>query len=522
MLYIDGHHQSDLLFDDLPNPGLPGKWALLTTNPRNSAVLARNWMVRLVEITDTQDLIFNQDITKLVWEEAQATPFEMDLSVLEVHGNLVPATAGRTQVQRFMIGPLKDLTNPAGDPTEDADHPFAIERTGPDGSIAYLFSLPDSDSQGLVFLGRAPDQAEPEIRLAEVIQQGSDWQMVSNGEWAWRRELLGTNSSEATSKDFRLDDGFWRRIVGYQRLGKEVVHKDYATGLGKTIRFGDGEFGQIPARDATFQTVYRLGNGGVGNVTAGTLTDFGLMALSFIDIDPKSLSFIDKVTNPLPATDGVDPETPEQVRQLAPDAFRAITYRAVRPEDYAEVVERLPWVQRAGAAFRWTGSWLTAFATPDPKGAFTVTSGQRDEATRQLERFRQAGRPAYMQDPHYANLDLDIEVCIATSAYLGEVKKRLLEALFGTKGLRPRPGFFSPDNFTFGTPLERSQLEAALQDVEGVRAVEGICIRRRGWFDWRCFSELTYHVAPDEVVRVENNTLLPERGSVKLNLRGGA
>ena len=45
---------------------------------------------------------------------------------------------------------------------------------------------------------------------------------------------------------------------------------------------------------------------------------------------------------------------------VAPEAFRAVTYRAVRPEDYAEAAERLPWVQRAGATFRWTGSWLTA------------------------------------------------------------------------------------------------------------------------------------------------------------------
>lgn len=522
MLYIDDHHQSDLLFDDFPNSGLPGKWVLLKTNPVDADVLARNWMVRLIEITDTKDLVFNRAITKLVWEEAQATPFEIDLTVLEVHGNMVPATAGRTQVRRFTIRPSDDPTKPAADTVEDADHPFAIERTGPDGSIAYLFSLLDSDNQGLVFLGSAPDRAAPEIRLYEASQSANGWKEIAGRQWSWRRELLGTNSAKPSSQDFRLDDGFWRRLVGFQRIGKEVVHKDYASGLGKTIRFGDGEFGQIPVRDTIFQAVYRLGNGDVGNVTAGTLTDFGLMALSFIDIDPKAPSIIDKVTNPLPAIDGVDPETPEQVRQLAPEAFRAITYRAVRPEDYAEAVERLPWVQRAGAAFRWTGSWLTAFATPDLKGAFTVTPEQRDEAASQLERFRQAGRPAYLLEPRYANLDLDIVVCVATSAYQGEVEERVLKALFGVKGLRPRPGFFSPDNFTFGTPLERSQLEAAIQDLEGVRAVEGIFIRRCGWFDWRRFSELSYRVAPDEVVRVENNALLPERGSVKLDLRGGA
>ena len=47
-------------------------------------------------------------------------------------------------------------------------------------------------------------------------------------------------------------------------------------------------------------------------------------------------------------------------------------------------------------------------------------------------------------------------------------------------------------------------------------------VRRRGWFAWRVFSELTYPVASNEVVRVENNTLLPERGSLRLVMEGGA
>src|SRR6185436_7842594 len=128
---------------------------------------------------------------------------------------------------------------------------------------------------------------------------------------------------------------------------------------------------------------------------------------------------------------------------------------------------RLPWVQRAGASFRWTGSWLTAFATPDPKGAFVVTPQERADAFGQLDRFRQAGRPAYMLEPVYANLDLVITICVAGSAYRGEVEERVLKVLFGAKGVRPLLGFFSADNFTFGTPLERSQLEAVIQNVEG-------------------------------------------------------
>jgi hypothetical protein len=501
-LFIEGAHAANLPFDDTPPGKPPGRWVVLVTKPPNPAVKARAWMVRLITAEDTADLVQPPQphpITRLVWEQAQATPFELDKNVLEIHGNLIPATAGTTEVRRFTIGASID----------QADHPSAIERQGADGSVAHLFSLPGSDTRMLVFLGPSVDDAAPEIRLTAVTLVASVWTVVPNGEWTWRRELLGTNSALPTSKVFRLEDGFWRRVVGFQRLGAEVVHQDYATDDSKTIRFGDGEFGAVPADGTIFQVSYRLGNGAQDNVAAGTLSQC-------------ALPIVTRVTNPLSAVNGTDPETPQQIRQLAPEAFRAVTFRAVRPEDYAEALARLNWVRRAGAAFRWTGSWLAAYATPDPRGSVTVTPDERTAAFNQLDRFRQAGRPAFMLDPVYANLDLEIIICVATSAYKGEVEQRVLEALFGVNGVRPRLGFFSPDNFTFGTPLERSKLEAEIQDVAGVKAVEQMYFRRRGWFDWRPFSELTYAVAPNEIVRLENNALLPERGSVKLDMRGGA
>ena len=501
-LFIEGAHAADLPLDDTPPGKPPGRWVLLLTKPTDPAVEARALVVRLITVENTFDQVLPplpHPITRLVWEHSQATTFEMDMTVLEVHGNIIPATSGSTEVERFTIGPSAD----------PVDRPSAIEREGPDGSVAYLFSLPKSDSKQLVFLGATTDDAAPEIRLLAVKLVAGVWTPVPNGEWTWRRELLGTNSSLPTSTDFRLDDGFWRRVVGYRRIGTEIVQRDYATGEGKTIRFGDGEFGATPSAGSIFQVSYRIGLGADENVTVGTLTQC-------------ALPIVQSVSNPLPTIGAADPETPLQVLQLAPEQFRYLTYRAVRPEDYAEALERLDWVQRAGAEFHWTGSWLTAFATPDPLAAFAVTDAEREDAFLQLDRFRQAGRPAYMLDPVYANLDLEIVVCVAIFAYRGEVEERVLQALFGVKGIRPKTGFFSPDNFTFGTPLERSQLEGVIQDVPGVKAVERISIRRRGWFDWREFSELTFAVPSNVLIRVANDTMFPDRGSVKLVMEGGA
>ena len=82
--------------------------------------------------------------------------------------------------------------------------------------------------------------------------------------------------------------------------------------------------------------------------------------------------------------------------------------------------------------------------------------------------------------------------------------------------------FFAADHFTFGTPLERSRLEAAIQGVPGVRAVEDIQFRRRGMFDWTALPIGAYVPGANEVIRVENDRLHPDRGSVQLVPEGGA
>jgi predicted phage baseplate assembly protein len=255
--------------------------------------------------------------------------------------------------------------------------------------------------------------------------------------------------------------------------------------------------------------MYRVGNGLRGNVAADSITSF-------------DVSGVGAITNPLAASGGLDPESAADVKQLAPQAWRAVTYRAVRPEDYAEAAERLPWVQRAGASFRWTGSWLSAFVTPDPLGAPSLSDAERQDLSAQLDRFRQAGREAFVLDPEYAAIDLDIGVCVARGAYRGEVKAAIREALLGRRGARPRKGFFDPDNFTFGTPLERASLEAAIQSVPGVRAVEDIQVRRRGYFDWRSFDELSLSPGPNEVIQLQDDPLHPARGSLRLRMLGGA
>jgi predicted phage baseplate assembly protein len=319
-------------------------------------------------------------------------------------------------------------------------------------------------------------------------------------------------TSGPEAMDYTFDDGNWTRVVGYIDAELTYVHRDYAAGMGLSLLFGDGEFGLVPVRGAVFEVEYRLGGGNVSNVAAKVITKF----------DPKvKPGVVQSVINPLAAIDGMDPQEADEVRQLAPQAYQAVTYRAVRPPDYAAAGELLPWVQKAGCQFRWTGSWISAFVTADPEGQIGMSPDEVRDLDNQEERYRQAGREVIITQPVYANLDMEIEVCARPDAYAGEVQQRLMTALFGSAGYPPVEGFFSPDRFTFGTLLQRSVLETAIQEVPGVLAVEWIRYRRRGFFGWKFFTDYSYDPGKESIICIANDPLHPEEGILTLNIHGG-
>ena len=424
-----------------------GKWLLLETRPTDPAKPERRLMVRVISAVDSVDPLTLQPITDITWDAP--TPFELDLVTLFVRGNLLPATSGKTRSVQFRIGP------PIG--PADID-PQAIERVGANSSLAYendegrvkfLFSLPDSEVTPLVWLEDA-DGSRPQIDIERLL----------DGPWSWLPALVGEETAAATAKVFTLEDGTYRRVFGVENFGLVTQLVDYAANAGSTIRFGDGEFGLAPTDGSRYLVRYRLGNGRLMNVAPDTLTA----------IEGGSPAFVDSLTNPVAGEGGRDPSPDTRIRIEAPQQFRSVLYRAVRPEDFISILERdLPWVQRAGAVIRWTGSWPTVFVTPDPRDATQLTDDQRDEAETLVDRIRQAGREVKVLDPRYANIDLEIMVCVQPNAYRGEVKEAVLLVLFGEDGMS---GFFDPDNFTFGMPLSRAALMAAIQGVPGVRAVE--------------------------------------------------
>lgn len=511
-LTLRGAHAAHLQPDASIDPR--GRWILLRTQPPSPDVPERRLVVRLAAppVGGEVDPLLGVAITRIVWE--QPTPFDIDLETLVVSANLLPATSGQTSTTRFRIGPVSAPTDP------EPNLPMAIERIGigsvlceskpgspgeRESRVKFLHSLEGSDQRPLVWLPARTGGGgamRPEIDLVRD----------ADGPWSWLPSLIGEETAAPTAKVFTLEDGIFRRVVGFERFGKVTALIDYASSAGVTVRFGDGSFGLAPTEGSKFTLRYRLGNGRAMNAAPDTLVHF--------PAGPPA--GITGVTNPLAATGGRDPESNEQIRINAPQAFRAVTHRAVRAEDYAEQAGTLPWVQQAGAVLRWTGSWPTVFVTPDPRDSVGLESIQRQGLERHLDRVRQAGREVKVMAPRYADLDITIHVCVAPNAYPAEVREAVIEALFGLRNEGGLGGFFDPDNFRFGTPLSRDSLVAVIQGVPGVRAVEDMSVRRRGWFDWRPFTEFALSVGMNELVRVAARPESGQGGAVTLVMEGGA
>lgn len=453
-----------------------------------------------VELVDDRDpgedaedpLSTPSTVTRISWKAAGALKHAHDLERTRVRGNVVPASQGRTVTERFVI--------PGG---TASTVPETIVRTGANGSTQHLFPLLQAPLAWRPPTANHGAFATPEIDLLQ-------WTSESDAErrrWSFLRTLIDASTPEA-AEVFTVDPSRYSR-VGVDRAGGSFW--DYDGDVGDTIRFGDGVFGAIPAAGDVFEVTYRVGAGAAGNVAPDSVCALG-EALAALGVT--------RVSNPFAGVGGADREAADRVRTSAPQAFRMRPLRAVRPEDYQTAAETLPWAQRAGVTVRHSGSWLTTFVAVDPRDATTLTEDQHLEAARLLDRRRLAGRECFVAPPRYCSLDLFIEVCARPEALRGDVKQAVLDALDARRRPDGSLGFFHPDRFTFGTPLERSALEAAVQRAHGVDGVRAVACRQRGRTEPVDFRD-RIEVGLDEVLRVENDPNHPERGSITVSVKGG-
>jgi hypothetical protein len=482
------------------------------------------WAVRLTSVSfgsdpigglfDTPPNANPVSVTAIRWDAADASPRPLCLSsqspvdstsvtdVSVAYGNIALADDGLTIAEEDL--PIVPAPNPAlasvagtgGDhcnPQTSQPRPPrfrpALARSPITFAEPYAWA---ADSLGpaasAVLNQRALDQLLPAITLTRT-----DPEALVPEHWLPRRDLL---ASHADSREF---------VVETENDGTAY------------LRFGDGTFGARPQQGTQLVAVYRIGNASAGNLGPDSLYHFATNDPA-IAVDP---TIIADFTNPLPAVGGLDPETLDQVRNNAPQAFRT-QERAVTAADYGDQARMCDsTIQRAVGTFRWTGSWQTVFVTADRQGGVAVDDPFRNALSDCLERVRMAGHDVAVDSPQYVSLEIAMTICVNAAYFASDVRQALLQVLSNRVLPDGRLGAFHPDNFTFGQPVFLSPLYAIVQSTEGVDSVTITAFGRQASQSDTALKTGVLTLGRLEIARLDNDPNFPERGSLSLTLIGG-
>ena len=470
---------------------------------------------------------FGVKVTQIEWSPDDALPFALCVSTtVDNHffddgavalGNIVLVDHGQTVTDlRANLPPDLELVDTSLDPPVVPSPITALTRITPSAA-----SRCDSATVSTV----AP-RYRPRLKFSPITQ-ASPYDPDSPPKSASAtRKLFFEDSKTLPVPEITLNDPGptgveWkpRRDLLGSDSGDEVFVVEVETDGTAYLRFGDGQTGRRPPEGVKFLATYRIGNGTAGNVGADSIKHMVTSDPAFLDPSNK---IIESISNPLPATGGVDPETIEHVRQNAPSAFRR-QERAVTPADYEALTIRKDVVQRCGldiqqsrAMLRWTGSWHTMFLTVDRLGGRVVEPEFEDDLRQCLERYRMAGQDLEIDGPLHVPLEIEIKICIKPGYFFEDVQEALLKVFSNRKQTDGSVGVFHPDNFSFGQPVLLSRIIAAAQSVTGVASVEVTKFQRQGIDSNAALESGSLAIGLREIARLDNDPNFPERGVIIL------
>jgi hypothetical protein len=276
------------------------------------------------------------------------------------------------------------------------------------------------------------------------------------------------------------------------------------------LRFGDNQYGHRPVAGTVFTANFRIGNGTAGNVGADSLIRFAA--------DPAVIS----CTNPLPASSGVDPETNEQIRRRAPQAFMT-QERAVTVADYAAVIRGASaLIEDAAAELRWTGSWSTAFIAAEPRSGGDLSPSLRRSLARTVNRYHLAGQDIKIESPDYIPLEIELRICVDPNYFQSDVRDAVKNVLCAGDPASGRAALFAPGSFELGQTVYLSPIYAAARSVAGVRTVVASVFQPQGVGATNVYlqkGEIAF--GPFQAARLDNDPSLPNHGRLTLDMTGG-
>ena len=272
------------------------------------------------------------------------------------------------------------------------------------------------------------------------------------------------------------EGGWWVRwhevddLYESPAAGRHYV-KDVVTG---ELRFGDGIHGLIPPKgDRNLRLMqFQVGGGMGGNVPANSL-----------NVLQQTFSFIEGVSNLLPAGGGSDLETVDEVKARAPHLFRS-RFRAVTAEDFEEIAREASTSVARARCIPCHGreGEVTVVVVPkvaEEPGADPVQPLPSTELMRrvkaELDQRKLISTIVHVVRPRYRHLAMDVAVLRSTSgsseAIKDEIVHRIREFLHPLRGGKNRRGW------PFGRPVSRIDIYHVCEEVGGVDFVDRVILR---------------------------------------------
>jgi len=284
--------------------------------------------------------------------------------------------------------------------------------------------------------------------------------------------------AEASNVKLRQDNkgNFTEFWVRWTRVNDFLssTSKDRHYTIDKTdgeMRFGDGKYGMIlPIGSDNIKATYSTGGGNSGNVGASKISKL-----------QSSITYVDKVFNPISSSGGTENEDVDAFIERAPSILKTRN-RAVAVEDYEWLAkEASDGVARAKAIpnFDFQGNSKTGFVTviivPESSNSKPVPPVElKRRVTSYLEERKPAEVMLRIIPPYYVKADISTELITTSLDAVSVIEKEARKKI--SEFLHPLTGNAEKKGWSFGCALCVSDIYSILEHIKYVEYVNKVTI----------------------------------------------
>lgn len=337
-----------------------------------------------------------------------------------------------------------DCSQLAPQPDPDAADPGAVPQ------VKIIADIPIEEGRLIQndFIGTSDGRANQSFKLPhpQLILRASGGNQRINRDIIVFTDLGGTITE-------------WTQVesLAFSRAGQADFTVDIDENDIATIRFGDGNFGEIPAASASIRATYRVGGGTKGNVAAGSIQTIA---------DAPQLNILGgAVTNEAPATGGAARESIDHAVFHAPNVFRSLK-RAVTQSDYEALALEFSGVGKVRAV---PSSWNEVKLYVAPQGGGLTTDTFKASLLAYFEDLRPITTTIEIIDVEYVEVFVTADISVVSYYNQDEVREQVRDAA---------GQLLSFENVDFNQPIYLSKFYEAIEAIEGVEFVNITEFRR--------------------------------------------